>query len=138
MNKIRKNKKGFTLIELIVVIVIIAILVAALTPAILGVINRANTTADEADCRNMQMAGSVAGMDALGVPTAANILLQFTGGANVQSGSYYLSFDGAICIGVLLPAADARGNADATLGDVTAIPTPPAAVAGQVVLVTVT
>ncbi|MDR0293063.1 MAG: prepilin-type N-terminal cleavage/methylation domain-containing protein [Oscillospiraceae bacterium] len=54
MNKLRSSKrKGFTLIELIVVIVIIAILVAALTPAILGVIERANVAADEADARTI-------------------------------------------------------------------------------------
>jgi len=58
---IRKNsKKGFTLIELVVVIVIIAILIAALTPAILGVIRRANIAADEADARTMMTVASVA------------------------------------------------------------------------------
>jgi len=57
---LRKNgRKGFTLIELIVVIVIIAILVAALTPAILGVIDRANRSADEADARSVLMAATV-------------------------------------------------------------------------------
>jgi type IV pilus assembly protein PilA len=52
MKKLMQNrKKGFTLVELIVVIVIIAILIAALTPAILGVIERANVAADQADAR---------------------------------------------------------------------------------------
>ncbi|MCL2203030.1 MAG: prepilin-type N-terminal cleavage/methylation domain-containing protein [Defluviitaleaceae bacterium] len=50
MKKLWQNrKKGFTLVELIVVIVIIAVLVAALTPAIMGVVNRANIAADRSD-----------------------------------------------------------------------------------------
>ncbi|MCL2499928.1 MAG: prepilin-type N-terminal cleavage/methylation domain-containing protein [Defluviitaleaceae bacterium] len=61
MNKLMQNrKKGFTLVELIVVIVIIAILVAALTPAILGVIRRANISSDEGDARAMLIAVSAA------------------------------------------------------------------------------
>ncbi|MCL2350064.1 MAG: prepilin-type N-terminal cleavage/methylation domain-containing protein [Defluviitaleaceae bacterium] len=62
--QLKNNKKsGFTLVELIVVIVIIAILIAALTPAILGVINRANIAADEADARTVMMAASVVSFD---------------------------------------------------------------------------
>ena len=42
--KIRKmkNKKGFTLVELIVVLVILAILAALLIPALTGYIDKAN------------------------------------------------------------------------------------------------
>lgn len=63
MNKMRKNKKGFTLIEIIVVIVIIAILAAALTPSILGVIDRANVSADDADARTVMTAAQLARID---------------------------------------------------------------------------
>ena len=41
MKKMRKDNKGFTLVELIVVIVILAILAAILVPALLGYIDRA-------------------------------------------------------------------------------------------------
>ena len=41
MKKIRKDNKGFTLVELIVVIVILAILAAILVPALLGYIDKA-------------------------------------------------------------------------------------------------
>ena len=41
MKKMRKDNKGFTLVEIIVVIVILAILAAILVPALLGYIDRA-------------------------------------------------------------------------------------------------
>lgn len=40
--KLRKNKKGFTLIEIIVVLVIMGILLAIAVPAILGYVGQAN------------------------------------------------------------------------------------------------
>ena len=41
MKRIKENNKGFTLVELIVVLVILAILAAALVPSLLGYIDRA-------------------------------------------------------------------------------------------------
>ncbi len=46
------NKKGFTLIELIVVIAILAILAAILIPAITGYITKAEQGRDSANCRS--------------------------------------------------------------------------------------
>jgi len=94
LSKARGNKKGFTLVELIVVIVIIAILIAALTPAILGVIQRANRSADESDLRVVMMAGTVAGtfVTGSGLPTADGVIAQISGGT-VTSGTYTLFFD---------------------------------------------
>jgi type IV pilus assembly protein PilA len=48
MNQIIKNKKGFTLIELIVVIVIIGILAAIVIPRLTGFTEKANISADKA------------------------------------------------------------------------------------------
>jgi prepilin-type N-terminal cleavage/methylation domain-containing protein len=45
---IRKNRKGFTLIELIVVIAILAILAAIAIPAFTGTLNNAKDRADDA------------------------------------------------------------------------------------------
>ena len=55
MNK-RLNKKGFTLIELIVVIAIIAILAVILIPRFTGLIKSANEKAAISDTRNILLA----------------------------------------------------------------------------------
>ena len=58
LSKIRalKEKKGFTLVELIVVLVILAILAALLIPALTGYIDRANNEKIIAETRQAVMA----------------------------------------------------------------------------------
>ena len=51
-----KNKKGFTLIELIVVIVILAILMAVMLPSLTGYIDQAREVGVMADARTAQTA----------------------------------------------------------------------------------
>jgi len=106
---LRKNgKKGFTLVELIVVIVIIAILIAALTPAILGVIERARRSADEADARTIMLAAQVAAdYTSTTPPTDAAINAQFTGTRPIVTVNLF--FDGVFCVGVEVTA----GRSDA-------------------------
>jgi prepilin-type N-terminal cleavage/methylation domain-containing protein len=53
-----KNKHGFTLIELIVVIAIIGILSAIAVPSMIGYINSAKNTALKANCRNLVTSGT--------------------------------------------------------------------------------
>ena len=60
MERLLKRRKGFTLVELIIVIVILAILIAALIPAVMGAIGRARTAADQANARTVLTAASVA------------------------------------------------------------------------------
>lgn len=50
--KKRLNKKGFTLIELIVVIAILAILAAILIPSLTNYIKKATDTKNAANCRS--------------------------------------------------------------------------------------
>lgn len=57
MRKICKNKKGFTLIEIIVVLVILAILAAALIPSMIGFVNDARGKALIAEARTVYIAG---------------------------------------------------------------------------------
>ena len=47
------NKKGFTIVELVVVVAVIAILAAVLIPTFSGVIKNANLSADQAAVRNI-------------------------------------------------------------------------------------
>ena len=53
MKKLIKNKKGFTLIELIVVIAILAVLAAILVPSILGYVKEARIAANDANARTL-------------------------------------------------------------------------------------
>ncbi len=75
--KIRKmkNKKGFTLVELIVVLVILAILAALLIPALTGYIDKANKEKVVSECRMVVMAAQTEASEAYGTLTAASRFL---------------------------------------------------------------
>ena len=68
MEKIRKlkNKKGFTLVELIVVLVILAILAALLVPALTGYIDKANNEKYVAATRQVVVAAQTEVSEAYG------------------------------------------------------------------------
>lgn len=55
-NNLQKNKKGFTLVEVIVVLVILAILAAILVPTMIGWINKANKKTAVVEARNVELA----------------------------------------------------------------------------------
>lgn len=56
INKLKKNQKGFTLVELIVVLVILAILAAFTIPAMLGFVDDARSKASVAEGREIYVA----------------------------------------------------------------------------------
>lgn len=66
MFKKLKNKKGFTLVELIVVLVILAILAALLVPALTGYIDKANNEKVVATTRQVVMAAQTEVSEAYG------------------------------------------------------------------------
>jgi type IV pilus assembly protein PilA len=59
ISKVRKNKKGFTLIELIVVIAILGILALILIPSVTGIIGTANDNTDKANAKTAYMAAQI-------------------------------------------------------------------------------
>lgn len=66
MFKKLKDKKGFTLVELIVVLVVLAILAALLIPALTGYIDKANKEKTISEARMVLMAAQTATSDAYG------------------------------------------------------------------------
>ena len=69
-----KNKKGFTLVELIVVLVILAILAALLIPALTGYIDKAKEKKIVAETRMVVMAVQTVASEAYGQIGAGNDL----------------------------------------------------------------
>lgn len=68
----KRSKKGFTLIELVVVIAILGILAAILIPVIGGFIARAELAANEANARNLYNTVAMANATGAGLTTDAS------------------------------------------------------------------
>ena len=67
IERLKKSKKGFTLVEIIVVLVIIAILAAIAIPAMTGWIDKANQKAILAEARTVLMAAQTLASESYGV-----------------------------------------------------------------------
>ena len=61
--KVKKNNKGFTLVELIIVIAIIAILVAVLAPNYVKYVDRSRWSSDRNDCETLLSQVKTAAID---------------------------------------------------------------------------
>lgn len=53
---LKKNKKGFTLVELVIVIAVLAILAAIAIPTVSNVISTANTNVDKSNAQTIELA----------------------------------------------------------------------------------
>ena len=85
--KIRKfkDRKGFTLVELIVVLVILAILAALLIPALTGYIDKANKEKAIAECRMAVIAsGKVVSL----IYENANWHVEYTASSSTAAATY--------------------------------------------------
>lgn len=78
INKLKKNQKGFTLVELIVVLVILAILAAFTIPAMLGFVNDAKGKAYVAEAREVYMAYQGAISEQASSSASTTILASYT------------------------------------------------------------
>ena len=96
----KKNNKGFTLVELIVVLVILAILAAILVPALLGYIDKARNsqyeeeahsilTAVQANATEQYAKGTSAASDVSSITTYVNAIVTPT---SVSSGAITYGF----------------------------------------------
>lgn len=82
MNNLKKsNKKGFTLMELLIVVAIIAILIAIAIPVFSGTLNKAKVAADEANVRSWYAEQKVSAMTEDGWTAPSNYK-----GASLQVG----------------------------------------------------
>lgn len=59
----KTNQKGFTIVELVIVIAVVAILAAVLIPTFSSLVKKANLSADQVAVRNMNTALSIAAAD---------------------------------------------------------------------------
>ncbi len=108
MNKMRKmkNKKGFTLMEMLIVVAIIAILIAIAIPTFANSLNKARVATDEANIR--------AGYASVMATVLTDDSVDVEGNSTKGKATYWLNKDGSVTAGT---AADA--NAYETKGKTT-------------------
>ena len=97
LEKIRelKNRKGFTLVELIVVLVILAILAALLVPALTGYIDKANNEKVVATTRQIVIAAQTEVSEAYGKSTLTGKTITIEDGKAASDGSVDAAVTGA-------------------------------------------
>ncbi len=107
MKKTNK-KKGFTIVELVIVIAVIAILAAVLIPTFNNVVEKANKSAALQEARN-------AYTELLVLDPDANISVLNKVDAYIKSGNYWFEVNEGKLTETTAPAADAYGATKPTL-----------------------
>lgn len=72
-NRQKNNKKGFTLVELVVILVILAILMAILVPSLVGYIRKAKNQQAFAECRSCVIAAQSIASETYGKDKSATL-----------------------------------------------------------------
>lgn len=93
INKLKKNQKGFTLVELIVVLVILAILAAFTIPAMLGFVGDARAKAEIANAREVYVAAQAAASEQMSTTNTAPAWTANKDAAFPKAVQNYLSSD---------------------------------------------
>lgn len=110
-----KNNKGFSLVELIIVIAIMAILVGVMAPQLIKYIEKTNVSSDVQLCDSIRTALTTACMDP-DVVRAGGDLSDSTGGALPTSGSVAVAAEEILGVslsnvGSQLKSKSAKGKA---------------------------
>lgn len=93
MNKMRKmkNKKGFTLMEMLIVVAIIAILIAIAIPTFASSLNKARVATDEANIRS--------GYASVMATVLTDDSIDVEGNSTKTAATYWLNKDGSVTAG---------------------------------------
>lgn len=93
MNKMRKmkNKKGFTLMEMLIVVAIIAILIAIAIPTFASSLNKARIATDEANIRS--------GYASVMATVLTDDSVDVEGNSTKAKATYWLNKDGSVTAG---------------------------------------
>ncbi len=113
INKIRKSRKGFTLVEIIVVLVILAVLAAFTIPSMLGFVAEAKKKAAIAEQREVYVAAQAIATEYYAKKTAADAAtaLGVSSGVAVNLGSNIIALaDDATKVAALPDAAKEMKN----------------------------
>ena len=108
----KMNKKGFTLIEMLVVIAIIAVLVSIIVPAIGNSTTKAKAATDAANLRSVMAEAqiNIVSDDTFSLPTG-------TSKTTLTAGTHYTDVDCATDSSWdLVVTVDAQGNVEAKFG----------------------
>jgi prepilin-type N-terminal cleavage/methylation domain-containing protein len=115
----KHSRKGFTMVELIIVIMVIAVLVAILAPAVGNALDRANQVADQADARTLMTAAAMARLSNAGAITAAQVIAEIQGGVLTLPNGFAATvhFSGHSVIGVTITGGGrSTGSTGTTIG----------------------